>query len=291
MSAQPSNPDLDFAVREAFCRIGHRIWQKGYVASNDGNFSFRLEENLVVCTPTMFSKGFMQPSDMVYVDLDGNQVGGSRRMTSEVRMHLFLYRARPDVHCVVHAHPPHATTFAIARHPLPRCVMAEAEVNLGLVPLAPYATTGTWEFARTIEPWVRNHDVFLLASHGAVVAGSDPFDAYYRLETLDQYARILLLARGLGGWEDLDPASVAELLQLKQRLRIADPRLQEGAPSCGLAVPPTPAHRDAPPARFRPHPGPITDMPKFSPLPINDTPVPGARPDLEAAAWEVFRRL
>lgn len=286
---------LQMTIRRAFCEIGRRVWQKDYVASNDGNFSYRLEENLVVATPTMVSKGFMQPEDMVLVDLEGRQVGGHRRLTSEIRIHLFIYRNRPDVRCVVHAHPPHAVAFAIARKPMPRCVLAEAEVNLGPVPIAPYATTGTWEFARTIEPWVRNHDAFLLASHGALVVGHDPFDAFYRLETLEQYARILMLARQLGGEPStLDMAAMEDLLRLKERIGSADPRRHAGAPLCGTDVPPTPAAWHGATMKFEPFTGPIIDSPKPSPL----SPPQAAgefdrlsRPDIAEATREDMRRL
>jgi L-fuculose-phosphate aldolase len=283
---------IETAVREAFCEIGRRIWHKGMVASNDGNFSFRLAENLVLATPTMMSKGFLRPEDMVLADLDGNQVGGTRRLTSEVRIHLFIYRHRPDVHSVVHAHPPCATAFAVARRPLPRCILAEAEINLGIVPTAPYATTGTWEFARTIEPWVRTHDAFLLANHGAIVVGSDPYDAYYRLETLEQYARILLEALRLGPWNELDHAAMADLLKLKERLGMRDPRLEGAAEMCGTATPPTPA-TEPPAAPFVPHPGPITDEPKFSPLRRPAAAAAPAAADglVRAVTEEVLRRL
>ncbi len=252
-----------------------------------------LEENLVLTTPAMRSKGFLAPEDMVLVDLDGRHVAGALRATSEVRIHLYIYRERPDVRCVVHAHPPHATAFAVVGRTLPRCVLAEAEVNLGLVPLAPYATTGTWEFARSIAPWVRTHDVFLLANHGALCTGHDPFDAYYRMETLDQYARILLLAMQAGDVQSLDHRAMEELLNLKERMRIADPRRRAGVAECCDDVPPAPARPEADALRFAPASQPVTDSPKpgtkllpsyeresFSP----------ARPELEDEVREILRR-
>jgi L-fuculose-phosphate aldolase len=147
-------------------------------------------------------------------------------------------------------HPPHATAFAVARRELPREILPEAEVNLGIVPLAPYSLTGTWEFARTIEPWVKTHDAFLLSSHGAIVAGYDPYDAYYRMETLDQYCRILLLAAQAGGMTPLSAESVQQLLNLKRRLGLRDPRLADQPPL---------------PEKFIPHPGPLCDEPKLGP--------------------------
>ncbi|MDX2175177.1 MAG: class II aldolase/adducin family protein [Candidatus Sumerlaeia bacterium] len=285
--------ELEQRLREAFCEVGRRVWDRGYVASNDGNFSQRVGENRVLATPTMSSKGFMRPEDMVVVDLDGRQLEGHRRLTSEIKAHLFIYRERPDVRCVVHAHPPHGLAFAIARRPLPRCVVAEAEVNLGPVPLVPYATTGTWDFARSLAPWVRNHDAFLLANHGAIVVGHDPFDAYYRLETLDQYARILLNALQLGDLHTLDLDSMEELLSLKERMGSADPRRHAETPVCGDDVPPTPAHYPAAELRFRPLAHAPTDAPKASTLapPPPRAPMPGHRPDIEEATWETMRRL
>ena len=246
-------------VREAMCEIGRRVWAKDYIASNDGNFSFRLDQNRVLCTPTMISKGFMRPEDMVIVDLEGNQLAGTRRSTSEVKIHLYLYRQRPDIHAVVHAHPPHATAFAITRRELPKAVLPEVEIFLGEIPMAPYATTGTWEFAESVAPWARTHDAFLLASHGVVTVGRDPFDAYYKMETVDQYCRILLLARQLGDTHVLDHAAMAGLLKVKEKLGIPDPRTEGDWFTPGVRPGPVPA-ADAP--GFAPHPGPIDDSPK-----------------------------
>jgi L-fuculose-phosphate aldolase len=234
-------------VKEAFCEIGRRVWQRQFIAANDGNFSFRLDQDRVVCTPTIISKGFMKPEDMVVVDLEGKQLSGERKMTSEVRVHLFIYQNRPDVHSVVHVHPPHATAFAIAHQQPPEAVLPEAELNLGPIPLVPYVTPGTWEFARSIEPWVKTHDCFLMSSHGAITVGQDPYDAYFRMEVLDQYCRILLLAKQAGGWKTLNEAAMNDLMEIKRKLGIPDPRMK------------TSLER---PDRFVPHPGPLTDEPK-----------------------------
>lgn len=273
-------------IAEAMCEVGRRVWQKNYVASNDGNFSFRLSEDRVLCTPTMTSKGFMKPEQMVVVDLDGNQVGGTARATSEVKIHLFIYRERPDVHSVVHVHPPHATAFAVAQRELPKCILPEIEIFLGEIPLAPYATTGTWDFARSIAPWVRNHDCFLLTNHGAVTVGQDPFDAYYKMETLDQYCRILLLAGQLGDWRAINHAGVSQLLDLKRKMGVPDPR---GGESCRVGAAPHAMDlpRDARP--FIPHGGPITDAPK-----LMGSAAPTAHANdssIEDVVREVLRRL
>ncbi len=247
-------------LREALCEIGRRVWTRGFVASNDGNFSFRVAEDRILCTPTMLSKGFMKPKDMIVVDMEGKRVEGTRQPTSEIRAHLMVYAERPGAYSVVHVHPPHATAFAIARRNLPKGVLPEVEVTLGEVPLAPYATTGTWEFARTIQPWARTHDAFLLASHGALTVGQDPYDAYYKMETLDQYCRILLLSMQAGGWRTLEPEAMQDLLHLKQRLGIPDHRAPDRLHEPGVPKPEASAVPDKKP--FRPHPGPLEDSPK-----------------------------
>lgn len=238
-------------LREAFCEIGRRVWQRGYVAANDGNFSFRLDEERVLCTPTLISKGFMKPSDLIVVDMEGKQLAGDLKPTSEIRIHLYIYQNRPDVYSAVHVHPPHATAFAVARRNLPSGVSPEVETVLGEVPLAPYELTGTWVFARSIEPWVKTHDAFLLASHGALTVGVDPFDAYYRMEILDQYCRMLLLSAQLGGWQSLSQSAMDGIFDLKKRVGLRDPRFGE-APTT---------------VSFVPHPGPLEDSPKMGRLP------------------------
>jgi len=227
------------AMREALCEIGRRVWMREYVASNDGNFSVRLSSDRVLATPTMVSKGFMRPEELAIVTLDGNQVSGPRPVTSELKMHLAIYRARPDVRAVVHVHPPHATAFAITRRPLPKCVLPEVEVLLGEIPMTPYETPGTHAFAEALLPYVRDHNAFLLTNHGAVTVGQDPYEAYYRMETLDQYCRILILAAHIGNWQQLDHEQVVSLLKIREKLGYRDRRLEEkDRPLCSPEVPP-----------------------------------------------------
>lgn len=214
----------DYDVREALCEIGRRVWTRGFVAANDGNFSFRLGENRILATPTRVSKGFMTPGDLVEIDLEGNRLSGIRSTTSEIKLHLNAYRRRPDIRSVVHVHPPHATAFAISETLLPKGVLEESELCLGEVPLVPYRTTGTWEFARGLDPWIETHDVFLLANHGAVTFGVDPFDAYYKMEVLDQTCQILLLARQAGEWTRIPQKGMEDLLAAKARHGLIDPR-------------------------------------------------------------------
>ena len=268
-----------YDVRDAICEIGRRVWQRGYVAANDGNFSYRLDEDTVLATPTRVSKGFLEPADLVLLDLDGNHKGGLRRGTSEIRVHLNAYRQRPDIRSVVHVHPPHATAFAVAGRALPKGVLEETDIYLGEVPLIPYETTGTWEFARSLDPWIETHDAFLLSNHGALTFGADPFDAYYRMEVLDHSCKILLHALQLGGWRHLEPAHIEKLAAAKERHGFADPR--EGLPfdrwTEDVVLPrraaSKPAHFDAPPFDGR-YPL-VSDEPK---PPTTPRPAPAEEP-------------
>lgn len=228
-------------AREALCEIGRRVWQREYIASNDGNFSVRLGPDRILCTPTMVSKGFMKPDELPIVDMQGALISGPKLPTSEIRIHLAIYRHRPDVRAVVHVHPPHATAFAVVRRNLPKCVLPEVEVFLGEIPLVPYATPGTQEFADVAVPYLQNHNAFLLTNHGAITVGGDPFEAYYRMETVEQYCRILILAAHLGDLQQLDMHAMSELLRLRQKLGYVDRRLSQPPPRwCEPGVNPQP---------------------------------------------------
>lgn len=278
----------DTPVREAFCEIGRRCWQRQFVASNDGNFSFRLSRDRVLCTPTLISKGFMRPADMVVTDLDGNKVAGGRELTSEIRIHLYIYQQRPDIHAVVHVHPPHATAFAVANRALPKAILPEIEFHSGEIPIAPYSRQGTWEFARSIAPWVLDHDCFLLANHGAITLGRDPYDAYYRMETLDQYCRILLLAGQAGGWSPLGRQEMDELLALKASAGVPDRRNRAAGDPCDPDTPPGPPRPPRDLSLFTPQETPPEDAPKAG---ASHWPTQISAGDLHASISEVLRRL
>ncbi|MEX1094477.1 MAG: class II aldolase/adducin family protein [Planctomycetales bacterium] len=222
----------DRALQEQMCEIGRRVYQRGFAAANDGNLSIRVGENEVLCTPTMICKGFMRPEDLCAVDLEGNQIAGARKRTSEILLHLAIMQARPDVKAVVHCHPPHATAFAVAREPIPQCVLPEIEVFMGEVPLAPYETPGTQKFAETVLPFLLGTNTIILTNHGTVSFAEDLEQAYWKTEILDAYCRILLLARQLGPIHYFREREVRELLDLKQRLGFDDPRFH--APDCDL---------------------------------------------------------
>ena len=223
----------EFALKEQMCDIGRRIWQKGFCAGNEGNHSYRIGENRVLCTPTGISKGFLRPDDICTVDLEGKQISGKRKRTSEILLHLAIYKARPDVKAVVHSHPPHATAFAIANVELPTCIHPEAEVFLGAVKTAKYVTPGDTRLGESILPYVKDSNTILLQNHGTVTFDVDLEGAYYKLEIVDAYARILLLAKQIGSIRPLDGAEMKELLELKQRFGLDEPRLKDGG--TGLA--------------------------------------------------------
>jgi L-fuculose-phosphate aldolase len=218
------------------CDIGRRIYNKGFAAGNDGNISYRLSEKEVLCTPTMISKGFMKPEDLCIVDLDGNQISGKRKRSSEIRLHLTIMKARPDVKSVVHCHPPHATAFAVAREPIPQCVLPEIEVFLGDVPITTYATPGDQKFADTVLPFVEKSNVIILANHGTVSFGDTVEKAYWWTEILDAYCRILMMARDLGKVNYFTEKETRELLELKDKWGFKDPRLTPGMENCDICA-------------------------------------------------------
>lgn len=224
----------DRALKEEICEIGRRVYDKGFAAANDGNISIRVGENEVLCSPTMICKGFMKPDDICAVDLDGNQIAGKRKRTSEVLLHLNIMKHRPDVKAVVHCHPPHATAFAVAGEPIPQCILPEVEVFMGEIPIAPYETPGDQSFAETVTPFLEATNTIILKNHGTVSFGKDLTEAYWKTEILDAYCRILLLAKQLGPVEYLNEQKSRELLDLKKKLGFDDPRFHnEDCDLCG----------------------------------------------------------
>jgi L-fuculose-phosphate aldolase len=219
----------DEQLRSDICEIGRRLWWRGFVASNDGNISVRIAPDRLLMTPASVSKGFMTPDMMVITDLDGTLVSGApgRKPSSETLMHLVAYRERPDVGAVVHAHPPLSTGFAVAGIALDRAVLAEVVTTLGSIPIADYGTPSTTELADAVRPFVKAHDGLLLANHGALALGKDLFAAYYKMETIEHFARISLVARQLGRENLLSREEVGRLQDLRGRYGIAAP-----APIC-----------------------------------------------------------
>jgi len=221
-------------IKEWICEIGRRVYNKGFAAANDGNISYRIGPNEVLCSPTMICKGFMKPDDICMVDLDGNQLAGIKKRTSEILLHLTIMKERPDVRAVVHCHPPHATAFAVAREAIPQCVLPEIEVFMGEVPLAPYETPGGQAFADTVKPFLLATNTIILTNHGTVSFGKTLEEAYWKTEILDAYCRILILSKQLGGITYLNEKESRELLDLKKKLGFDDPRFHlENCDLCG----------------------------------------------------------
>ena len=212
-------------IKEEICDIGRRIYNKGFAAANDGNISYRVDENRVVCTPTQICKGFMKPDDLCVVDMEGNQTAGHRKRTSEILLHLTIMKKRPEVKSVVHCHPPHATAFGIAREAIPQCVLPEVDIFMGDVPIAKYAIPGGQGFADTILPFVDKTNIVVQANHGTVSWGPTVERAYWLTELLDAYCRILLIARDLGKVDYFTKKEAEELLDLKSEWGIDDPRI------------------------------------------------------------------
>jgi len=213
-----------YKIKQEICEIGDRLYKKGFAAANDGNITCRVSEGEVVCTPTMICKGFMKPDDLCTVDMEGNQLSGRRKRTSEVRLHLAIMKARPDVRSVVHCHPPHPTAFGVAREPIAQCVLSEVEVSLGEVPITRWALPGTQEFADTVLPFVSKANAIILANHGTVTYDDTVEKAYWRTEILDTYCRMLMLARGLGRITYFTEPEARAVLQLKEKMGLQDPR-------------------------------------------------------------------
>ena len=237
--AMPAGPTTDkplSKLKDEICDIGRRIYNKGFAAGNDGNISFRLGPNEVLCTPTQICKGFMKPSDLCIVDMEGNQLAGHRKRSSEVLLHLTIMKERPDVKSVVHCHPPHATAFAVAREPIPQCVLPEVEVFLGDVPITRYETPGGQKFADTVTPFVKKSSVVILANHGTVSFGESVEKAYWWTEILDAYCRILMLAKDLGRVTYLTKDETQELLDLKKQWGFKDPRLTDELADCDICA-------------------------------------------------------
>ncbi len=203
-------------IRQEICRIGKMLHQRGYVAACDGNISVRLSHNLVLCTPTSISKGMMTPEDLVLVDMGGQQQNGQRHPSTELGMHLLFYTLRSDIRAVVHAHPPTATGFAAAGISLEEPLVAEVVVSCGKIPLARYGTPGTPDLGDALKPLIPGHDAILMANHGVVTCGHDLMKAYMKMETVEHYAQIALVARQLGPARPLPAEEVRKLMEVRK---------------------------------------------------------------------------
>ena len=203
--------------RRDVCLAGRWIHQRGYVASTDGNISLRLDPGRILTSPTGISKGMMSPDDLVITDLDGQKLSGRRNASSELGMHLLIYKRRPEINAVCHAHPPVATGYAASGIPLNKAILCELVLALGCVPVAKYGTPGTPELAVALEPLVQSYDSILMANHGVVTCGQDLLTAFFRMETTEHFARVALVSELLGKQVLLSGGDVEKLLAARAR--------------------------------------------------------------------------
>jgi len=224
------------AVKAQMCDIGRRMWEKDYVDGNGGNITVRVAENLVLCTPTLISKGFMKPCDMCLIDLDGNQMAGTKKRTSEALTHLGIMKRQPKARACIHAHPVHATAFAVASVIPPSCLIPEAEVFLGEIGMAEYQTPGTPANGKAVGEVGVNHQVVLMQNHGVITWGDNVEDAHWKMENIDAYCRTVWIASQLGSpLHSFGADKLKELIAIRQKLGMSDQRL--GTKDCKLCDP------------------------------------------------------
>ena len=209
---------IEQQIKEQMCDVCHKMWQLGWVAANDGNVTVKLDDNTFLATPTGISKSFITPEKIVKIDKEGNVIEGMEgyRASSEIKMHLRCYTEREDVGSVVHAHPPVATGYAVAQKSLDSYNMIETVIALGSIPVTPYGTPSTYEVPDAIAPYLGEHDAVLLMNHGALTVGSDLITAYYRMETLELFAKINLTATLLGGAKEISRENIDRLISMRE---------------------------------------------------------------------------
>ncbi len=230
----------EYELKQLIVDIGKRIWTRGYVAANDGNITVKLNDNEILTTPTGVSKGFMTTDMIIKVDMTGKVLSGSsaHKPSSEVKMHLEVYKERPDIGSVVHAHPPYCTSFAVAGIPLNKCVLPEAIIVIGAVPIAKYGLPSTMEIPDSIRPHIQTSDAILLENHGALTLGSDLVNAYHKMETLEHTANIVWKAMQLGNLNVLPENERDRLLALRDNYNLKG-RVSACEPSYTIPKPST----------------------------------------------------
>lgn len=209
-------------LREQICDICHKMWQLGWVAANDGNVSVKLPDGTFLATPTGMSKSFITPEKLVHIDQNGQVLDAHAGLkpSSEIKMHLRCYKERTDVGAVLHAHPPVATGYAVANKPLDEYSMIETVIALGSIPVTPYGTPSTYEVPDRIAPYLGEHDALLLQNHGALTVGADLITAYYRMETLELFAKISLNAYLLGGAKEISRENIDRLISMREGYQV-----------------------------------------------------------------------
>jgi L-fuculose-phosphate aldolase len=219
----PGNKKSLALHRREICAVGRWLLEHGYIVSTEGNISVRLSGDRVLTSPSGCSKGWMSPSHLVVTDMEGRRISGSHTPSSELAMHLLIYRLRPEVNAVCHAHPVVATGFAAAAEPLNKAILCEMVVALGTVPLARYGTPGTPELAAALEPLVPHYDAILMSNHGVVTYGTDLLSAFHRMELVEHYAHVSLVAAMLGKQSLLSSGDVEKLLAARPRYGVTVP--------------------------------------------------------------------
>jgi L-fuculose-phosphate aldolase len=220
-------------LRQEIVEVGRLVYQKGWVAANDGNITIRLDDGRILATPTGVSKGMMRPEDLILCDQDGNKLEGTRERTSEMAMHITIYRMRPDVRSVVHAHPVTATGFAVAGRALNLALLPEIVIGLGSVPLAEYGLPGTPALTEGMLPYIPKYDALLMGNHGVVSYGMDLQQAFFRMEAVEHFARIVLVAEILGGPKCLPLEEVKKLFESRVRYGVkSNAGMEPGNPVC-----------------------------------------------------------
>jgi L-fuculose-phosphate aldolase len=204
-------------LRRDLARLGKRLYKLGFMPGTSGNLSVRLDSKFILATPTGMSKSMVRKEDMVIIDVEGRQYSGSRKVTSEIGMHLAIYNLRPDIHAVVHAHPPIATGFACAGRALDEPLCSEAVMTLGAVPLARYATTGTDEVAASLAEFIPDHEAILMANHGVVTYSKTPMEAFMKMETVEHFAQISLVVSQLGSASPIESDKLEALIHARTR--------------------------------------------------------------------------
>lgn len=252
------------AIKQEIVEVGRKLWMRQYVDGNGGNISYRLNDESVLCTPTLVSKADLRPQDLCLVDMQGNQLAGGRPRTSEILLHLEIYKAVPEAKGVVHCHPAHATAYAITGRVPPTCVIPEFEVFVGKVALSPYETPGTKKFAETVVPYVKTHNTILLANHGIVCWADSVTHAEWFAEVVDTYCWTLMLAQQIGApVSHISADQAGDLIAVKQKLGLPDARIGNGAcETCdlpekpgGISLPP-PAYLNPAQSAVAPEPEP-----------------------------------
>ena len=209
-----------YEIKKEICEVGHKLYNMGFVAANDGNISVKVSDHEFYCTPTGVSKGSLTPDMIIKVDENGNKLEGKLNPSSEIKMHMRVYRDRPDVNAVVHAHPPIATAFTVAGIELDQYILPEAVLTIGSVPTCQYGTPSTMEIPDSLAPYIQNHDAFLLENHGALTVGCNLTKAQFIMEEVEFNAKICKYAMELGAVHEIPNDQLKKLMELRQKMNL-----------------------------------------------------------------------